>query len=139
MIQVKAANSDPIDPFYIQIDTQNVDEAEPSSYTGMDISLASATRAIPAYGTSLFQRFEPAHIIVSLAMAENEKDTETASARLDPANYLVCRFAAAGTYYYNNSFNTWTYAERATDLYGEHIVVTFATTQLRYYTTQQTR
>ena len=106
-------------------------------YSGAQFSLATATENVSAYGPSLFQRFEPAHIIVSLAMAENEKDTETASARLDPANYLVCRFAAAGTYYYNNSFNTWTYTERATDLYGEQIVITFATTQLRYDTKQE--
>lgn len=102
------------------------------------ISVASATTYYPAYGPSLFQRFEPAHIIVSLARAENEKDIPGASARTDPANYLVCRFAAAGTYYYNNNFNTWTYSERATDLYGEHIVLTFASLQLRYYTTQET-
>lgn len=76
------------------------------SYSGTQLSLATATEVVSAYGPSLFQRFEPAHILVSLAKAENEKDTDTASARLDPANYLVCRFAAAGTYYYNNSFNT---------------------------------
>ena len=107
-------------------------------YSGTQLSLATATETVSAYGPSLFQRFEPAHIIVSLAMTENDIDEPAAPEHTDPTNYLVCRFAAAGTYYYNNSFNTWTYAERATDLYGEHIVVTFATTQLRYYTKQQT-
>jgi hypothetical protein len=94
-----------VEPKGIQL--EHVDSTDSSTlYTGMQLSLATATETVSAYGPSLFHRFEPAHIIVSLAMPENEQDTEQASARIDPANYLVCRFAAAGTYYYNNSFNT---------------------------------
>lgn len=130
-------NSVMIDPLDMQLEHVIADDNS-IRYSGLQFSVATATEMVSAYGPSLFQRFEPAHIIVSLARAENEKDTEEASVRKNPANYLICRFAAAGTYYYNKSFNTWTYAERATDLYGEHIVVTFATTQLRYYTKQQT-
>lgn len=103
-IQLKAGPDVAADPFDIQLEHE--DPANPISYSGTQLSVATATEIVSAYGPSLFQRFEPAHIIVSLAMAENEKDTETASARLDPANYLVCRFAAAGTYYYNTSLNT---------------------------------
>lgn len=132
-LQVDSVVMNPVD---MQLEHDDNDSS--MAYAGLQFSLASASDMISAYGSSLFQRFEPAHIIVSLARAENEKDAEEASVRRDPANYLICRFAAAGTYYYNNSFNTWTYSERATDLYGEHIVVTFATTQLRYYTKQKT-
>jgi hypothetical protein len=102
-IQLKA-RSIVANPFEIQLEYK--DKVNPILYSGTQLSVATATEMVSAYGPSLFQRFEPAHIIVSLATAENEKDTETASARLDPANYLVCRFAAAGTYYYNNNFNT---------------------------------
>lgn len=122
----------------IQLESKNSEDKSSVLYSGTQLSLATATKTVSAYGPSLFQRFEPAHIIVSLAMTENDIDEPAAPEHTDPTNYLVCRFAAAGTYYYNNSFNTWTYAERATDLYGEHIVVTFATTQLRYYAKQQT-
>ena len=102
-IQLKAGSivANPFDMQLVHEDTIN-----PISYLGTQLSLATATEMVSAYGPSLFQRFEPAHIIVSLARAENEKDIPGASARTDPANYLVCRFAAAGTYYYNNNFNT---------------------------------
>ena len=40
-----------------------------------------------------------------MALPENEVNDANASVRLDPTNYLICRFAAAGTYYYNTDFN----------------------------------
>ena len=98
-------NSVMIDPLDMQLEHVIADDNS-IRYSGLQFSVATATEMVSAYGPSLFQRFEPAHIIVSLARAENEKDTEEASVRKNPANYLICRFAAAGTYYYNKSFNT---------------------------------
>lgn len=99
-----AADPVVVDPIDIRLQHGNDDSL--ILYSGVQLSLATATEMISACGPSLFQRFEPAHIIISLAMAENEIDEPAALVHADPANYLICRFAAAGTYYYNTSLNT---------------------------------
>lgn len=102
---------------------------------GDDFRISSSLNYYLPYAPSRLQRFAPAHIIVSMAMPENEPNQSMSKMRIDPNNYLICRFAAAGTYYHNTHMNTWTYSEKATDLYGESVVVTFAPYQLRYHTT----
>lgn len=124
-------NSQDLSLFDIRLNTS----AENTQFYGDDFRISSALNYFLPYAPSRLQRFEPAHIIVSMAMPENEPNQSTSKVRTDPNNYLICRFAAAGTYYHNTNMNTWTYSEKATDLYGESVVVTFTPCQLRYHTT----
>ena len=79
---------------------------ENTQFYGDDFRISSALNYFLPYAPSRLQRFEPAHIIVSMAMPENELNQSTSKVRTNPNNYLICRFAAAGTYYHNTDMNT---------------------------------